>query len=506
VKKHLTVVCRFFSLSLFIPPCSFSSAPNDDKNESDAAMKTVLKALCPLAALLCLAPGLAAQTFTNLHNFGNVLPIRNDGFYPDADLVLANGALYGTTFVGGTNTDGGEVFQVNVDGSDFNILYSFPKFYDTIAGLALYDGELFGTLINQPILFELSTNGLGGPQYFTPSGSVSSQASLILEGNRLYGTTPTGGNNGAGSLFAVFTDGTSYSNIYSFTASVDDPATGTYTNSDGVNPDGKLLLSGTTLFGTAKEAGAGGNGSVFRVNTDGSAFANLHSFSAFPSGNPETNADGANPYAGLVLSGDTLYGTTANGGVAGNGAIFSLNVDSLAFSNLHSFSSEVFSSNPDGANPYCTLVLSNDTLYGTAYAGGANGSGTVFEIKTNGSGFKTLYSFSALLANGFSDRNADGANPPASLVLSGNTLYGVAENGGSNGAGTVFAIGLAPPVPIPLSVSFNGSAVVLSWASPSFSLQSSSTVNGVYADVPGASSPYTYPIIGVAEFFQLRAN
>src|SRR5207247_4674528 len=39
---------------------------------------------------------------------------------------------------------------------------------------------------------------------------------------------------------------------------------------------------------------------------------------------PFTNSDGANPYAGLFLSGNILYGTAANGGSSGFGTVFSL--------------------------------------------------------------------------------------------------------------------------------------------------------------------------------------
>ena len=44
-----------------------------------------------------------------------------------------------------------------------------------------------------------------------------------------------------------------------------------------------------------------GLGTVFAVNTDGKGFTNLHSFAY---------NDGARPRAGLILSGNTLYGTT----------------------------------------------------------------------------------------------------------------------------------------------------------------------------------------------------
>src|ERR1035437_5325507 len=59
-------------------------------------------------------------------------------------------------------------------------------------------------------------------------------------------------------------------------------------------------------------------------------FTNLHNFLGYPS-------DGVNPSAGLVLSGDTLYGTTVLGGDWSNGTVFKLNTDGTAFTNLHIF-------------------------------------------------------------------------------------------------------------------------------------------------------------------------
>ena len=54
-------------------------------------------------------------------------------------------------------------------------------------------------------------------------------------------------------------------------------------------------------------------------------FTTLHSFTAI---NPNTyaNSDGANPVAGLILSGNTLYGTTVYGGSSGSGTVFSLSL------------------------------------------------------------------------------------------------------------------------------------------------------------------------------------
>jgi hypothetical protein len=77
-------------------------------------------------------------------------------------------------------------------------------------------------------------------------------------------------------------------------------------------------LSSNTLYGTAYQGGSvgWGNGTVFALNTDGTGFTNVYSFTG---GN-----DGGNPIGGLILSSNTLYGTTRFGGIWGNGAAFSL--------------------------------------------------------------------------------------------------------------------------------------------------------------------------------------
>jgi uncharacterized repeat protein (TIGR03803 family) len=165
----------------------------------------------------------------------------------------------------------------------------------------------------------------------------------------------------------------------------------------------------------------------------------LHHFSPTVS---NTNSDGAWPYAGLVLGGDTLFGTAEQGGAAGWGAVFSLSTDGSGFKNLHSFERIVsysnLSTNSDGATPYAGLVLAGDTLYGTARAGGLLGKGTVFALGTDGTGFVNLYNF----AGDFTD----GGNPNAGLVLAGCTFYGTTAIGGTWGNGTVFSLVLPPGI------------------------------------------------------------
>jgi len=177
-----------------------------------------------------------------------------------------------------------------------------------------------------------------------------------------------------------------------------------------------LILSGNTLFGTASGGGSQGNGAVFAINTDGTGFTNLHTFAY---------SDGINPYASLIQSGGTLFGTAAQGGSYGNGVVFGFNTDGPGFTNLYTFTG-----GSDGAIPSAALVLSGNMLYGTASGGGSADNGTVFAMGANGLGFTNLYEFAAL---------NDGSGPKA-VILAGARLYGMAVAGGSGSNGTVYAI------------------------------------------------------------------
>jgi uncharacterized repeat protein (TIGR03803 family) len=74
---------------------------------------------------------------------------------------------------------------------------------------------------------------------------------------------------------------------------------------------------GNTLYGTAASGGNSGDGTVFEVNTDGTGFTTLHSFSG---------SDGTVPEAGLFFFGDTLYGTASLSGSSGSGTVFAISL------------------------------------------------------------------------------------------------------------------------------------------------------------------------------------
>ena len=259
------------------------------------------------------------------------------------------------------------------------------------------------------------------------------QGGLMLSGNLLYGTTEGGGTNGSGTIFAVSTDGMTFTNVHNFSSSTN----------DGTGPLAGLMQAGNTLYGEADGGGTAGNGAVFAVNTDGTSYTNLHSFTArtgFAAGYG-TNSDGASPWDGMILSGGKLYGTTQVGGTNGAGTIFAMNTNGTGFTTLFNFTATSgtggigYGVNPDGFFPRGKLLLSGNTLYGTTLAGGTNGYGSIFAVNTDGTGFTSLHAFTALDKSTFPYTNSDGVAPQSGLIVAGGTLYGTTSGRRPAGAG-----------------------------------------------------------------------
>jgi uncharacterized repeat protein (TIGR03803 family) len=321
-----------------------------------------------------------------------------EGAHPFGGLVLSGGTLYGTTAEGGSSSKG-TVFKVNTDGTGYTVLKSFTGSDGSWpqAGLVLSGGTLYGTTClggssGYGTVFKVNTDGTGYTvlkSFLGGSNGRGPEAGLVLSGGTLYGTTIWGGSSDKGTVFKVNTDGTGYTVLKSFTGS------------DGSLPRAGLVLSGRTLYGTTYSGGSSGAGTVFKVNTDGTGYTVLKSF---------TGSDGSWPQAGLVLSGGTLYGTTGNGGISNIGTVFKVNTDGTDYTVLKTFTRR------DGACPDGGLVLSGGTLYGTTRLGGSSDNGTVFKMNTDGTGYTVLKNFTGI---GY------GAWPQADLVWSGGTLYGL---------------------------------------------------------------------------------
>jgi uncharacterized repeat protein (TIGR03803 family) len=376
------------------------------------------------------------------------------GSDPNGGLVLGGNTLYGTTSTGGTSNYG-TLFAINTSGSGFTNLYNFNSTSGarpngvTLSGSTLYGPTDFGGTRGGGTVYAISTNGTGYTNLFNlnsavdPNSPSEPQAPLVLAGDTLYGATWFGGSYDHGTVFSVATNGAGNGILHNFST----PAYNPYANNyDGVFPSARLCYSGGTLYGTAEQGGiyTYSGGTVYSVVTNQpGSFTILHYFSSV---DPFTkiNSDGAFSFSDLVLSGGILYGTTYAGGTSGNGVVFAVSTDGSYFTNLYSFKG-----GNDGSGPHGGLTLSGNTLYGTTSTGGTGGQGTLFAIKTDGSGYTSLYSFSG---------GSDGADPEANLVLSGNTLYGTANSGGNSGNGTIFSFTLPSPMVLTNLVKLPGGA------------------------------------------------
>ncbi len=435
------------------------------------------RALClTLAgALAILMPSVAAAQATSygvIHSFKG----KPDGANPHAAVIIdKDGALYGTTYVGGASGLGTVFELTKAAGEPWSetVLHSFsgPDGSNPRANVVFGSKALYGTTAtdsgNAGTIFELappSTAGgvwtetvssdFGGGGQNIPDGAV-----LIAPGGTVYTTTFGPVSPGRGTAVALAppsTPGGSWTQsvIYSFGGPGDQI---------GSNPQAGLVSEGGALYGTLYYGGSvfgcdcGGVYELTPPATPGGAWreTTIYSFGASP-------GDGDNPEAAFTVGpGGVLYGTTVTGGsevcpvgggyTAGCGTVFQLTPPTTpggawTESVIYNFTG----TNGDGAGPVSSLVVGHDgILYGTTQYGGSasspcaatfhnlGGCGTVFELTppTTPGG-----AWTENVLHVFSGQDGDGSMPVAGLALSSaGVLYGTTSAGGA-GAGTVFAI------------------------------------------------------------------
>jgi uncharacterized repeat protein (TIGR03803 family) len=279
-------------------------------------------------------------------------------------------------------------------------------------------GDFFGTTTQggfslDGTIYEIS----GGQEFvlynFSGRDGETPEGNLIIDPvDDLYGTTSNGGSNDSGTVFA-FSAGGVLVQLYSF---------GDFKN-DGIGPASSLVFQKGVLYGVTTEGGQYGWGTIFAVDIKTKTETVLYTF--------EGLKKGGTPVGGLVSDGKgNLYGTASVGGSShgntGDGVVFKLNIKSLQYSVVHTFTG------PDGAQPLGGLSSDGEgNFYGTTYIGGAKGYGTVFELNSAGT-LTTLYSFTD---------GTDGAYPYGGVTLdSSGNIYGAATQGGQYGWGTLFEI------------------------------------------------------------------
>jgi uncharacterized repeat protein (TIGR03803 family) len=243
----------------------------------------------------------------------------------------------------------------------------------------------------------------------------------------LYGTTIVGGGSsacigGCGTVFRLTSTRTGYAEsiLYRFHGK------------DGSEPQGPLLEDKGALYGVTLIGGASGNGTVFKLAPKvwGYTFTALHSFNGA--------GDGSQPSGGLIADqSGSLYGTTQFFGSKKSGTVFKLTPtkSGYAFSVIYTFHG-----GNDGAYPLAGLIADTaGALYGTTSGGGTGKQGTVFKLTPTRTGYaeRIVYSFQG---------GSDGSGPAAALLAGANgSFYGTTLGGGivacyTYACGTVFAL------------------------------------------------------------------
>jgi uncharacterized repeat protein (TIGR03803 family) len=396
----------------------------------------------------------AASSSSTIYSFGTAQPI--DGGVPKGSLTYVNGLLFGrtTTTIATMPTPAstpvgsyGVIFHFDPSNvaSSYSIDHVFAG-HDTDDGdnprhdaMTPFNGLLYGTTLdggshNNGIIFSIGQDGTGYQVLFSLHNSIGdeSHSCFVVANNILYGMTAAGGDNGEGVIFSFYPTPTptptatptstppNFQTLFSFACS----------SSTGMEPHGRLTLDPdeTTLYGMTRKGGEHDYGVVFKIDTSGNNYMELHDFAG-------GDSDGATSDHGYVVqSGDHLYGMTTNGGHHDDGVIFKIKTDGSAFQLLHRFGE----THHDGKNPYGSLLLVGNQLYGTTANGGDDDLGTVFVINTDGQNYQRLYSFRG------QTHHDDGSKPIDNVILVNGWLYGMTTEGGAHNQGAIFQVSPNP--------------------------------------------------------------
>jgi len=356
--------------------------------------------------------GAHAQFYSDLHDFDT--PTLASPQYPGILAQGRDGNLYGTAPLGGTFGRGG-VFMITPAGA-YSVIRSFDStMANPYSGLTLgTDGNFYGTTYNGGAFL------FGTVFQITPGGAVTVLHSFSLsegagpyappiqgsDGN-FYGTTTIGGL-GYGAVYRVTPAG-GFTTLYAFD------------NTRGSTPVAPLIQAKDgNLYGTTKVGGTFGFGTAFKITPVG-ALTVLYNFDS---------THGAEPYAPLLQGSDgNFYGTTRSGGTKNNGGVAFKLTAAKKLTVLYNF--DATGSTADGNRPYAGLIQTSDGhFWGVTSAGGTNAAGTIYEIFSNGIGYKHWYDFAA----------ATGSLPFATLRQHTNGwFYGEATTGGTLGHGALFS-------------------------------------------------------------------
>ena len=416
-------------------------------NNRLAARRASLGFMMVLALIwLNMTTAALAQTYHVIYDFTG----GQDGANPFTGLTIdAGGNIYGTAFSGGA-AGFGTVFSLDNSGSGWTLvpLYSFAGGSDgegPVARLTLGpDGALYGSTSAGGAGSCNNYNGYFGcgtvyemrPPPRAPASVMVSWGSNVLyrfsgsdgaypqgdltfdQAGDIYGTTINGGSAGWGVVYSLTRSNGGWTQSVLYQARGD---------GDGQYPWGGVAFDPSgSLYGVFSQNGPSGYGAVYKLARSGSGWteSTVHGFTYH--GN-----DGASPQGGLIFDGaGNFYGTTVHD-ATGGGTVFEFTPSggNWTYDFLYGFTGGI------DLGPYDKLVMdAAGNLYGTTFADGQYGYGSVFKLTRSGGGwvYTSLHDFTG---------GSDGSNPMCALVFdSYGNLYGTASGGGDRQDGVIFQI------------------------------------------------------------------
>ncbi|MEO8413678.1 MAG: choice-of-anchor tandem repeat GloVer-containing protein [Ginsengibacter sp.] len=331
--------------------------------------------------------------------------------------------LYGTTFNGGTNNTGvvnkfipatkGLTVVKNLESlSSSNPWYTKliqatdGKLYGMTAGFNLAETSDSGSIFSYNPGDSAFTTlyRFDGSQGNFPTGSL-----LQANDGKLYGMTSQGGTTNQGVIFSFDPVSLTYAKLWDFS------------DDYGTSPVGSLIQSKDgKLYGMTAQGGSiSSSGVIFSFDPVTAIYTLLRAFVFSDNGG---GFDNVNPQGSLLEASDgKLYGL----GTLNNGFIFSYDPATAAYAKLKQFDTT------HGINPYGSLVqVANGKLYGMTKNGGSNGYGVIFSYALQDTILTKLADFDS----------TNGSYPYGDLTMASNgKLYGMASEGGTKNAGTVFS-------------------------------------------------------------------
>jgi len=335
--------------------------------------------------------------------------------------LRASTAQLWTSLSSGGANGYGVLYSINPDGSNGEVAINFDgtNGADPSGNLVQTpDGKLYGTtrsggLYNMGVLFcfNPANDKYTVVHYFDSITGWAPRDLMLAANGKLYGITQAGGTynstlspHGCGVFFSFNIEDSLFRKIVDFD------------NINGQNPQGIMQATSGGIFGMTREGGDYGVGTIFGYDTQADTFRKLHSFE---------QADGDLPTNCKLTeaANGNLYGVTTWGGLYNMGVLFSCQVTGN-YTKLYDFNGI------DGAYPSGGLTQAIDgKLYGVTQYGGTNGEGVIYSYDILNNRYACVHNFNS----------ASGSIPLSELTLgSDSLLYGVATEGGDNGAGVIY--------------------------------------------------------------------